>query len=66
MNNIIISGRLTRDPETATLQNGVKRTKAVVRADRVEFIGGGQNTAQNQNDGVKPTLTPADDEDCPF
>ena len=125
MNSIAISGRLTRDPETATLQNGnkyskfslavdrpfqkdktdfidviawektaelverylvkgrqvivqgslqidtyekdgVKRTKAVVRADRVEFIGGGQNTAQNQNDGVKPTLTPTDDEDCPF
>ena len=125
MNNIIISGRLTRDPETAALQSGnkyskfslavdrpfqkdktdfidviawektaelverylvkgrqvivqgslqidtyekdgVKRTKAVVRADRVEFIGGGQNTAQNQNDGVKPTLTPTDAEDCPF
>ncbi len=128
MNSIAISGRLTRDPETVSMQDGnkyskfslavdrpyqkdktdfidviawnktaelverylvkgrqvivqgslqidtyerdgVKRTKAVVRAERVEFIGGNPNTAQNQNDGVKgatPTLTATDDDDCPF
>lgn len=125
MNSIAISGRLTRDPETVSMQDGnkyskfslavdrpyqkdktdfidviawnktaelverylvkgrqvivqgslqidtyerdgVKRTKAVVRAERVEFIGTNPNTAQNQNDGVKPTLTPTEDDDCPF
>lgn len=125
MNNIAISGRLTRDPETVSMQDGnkyskfslavdrpyqkdktdfidviawnktaelverylikgrqvivqgslqidtyerdgVKRTKAVVRAERVEFIGTNPNTAQNQNVGVKPTLTPTEDDDCPF
>ncbi len=125
MNSIAISGRLTRDPETVSMQDGnkyskfslavdrpyqkdktdfidiiawnktaelverylvkgrqvivqgslqidtyerdgAKRTKAVVRAERVEFIGGNPNTAQNQNDGVKPTLTPTEDDDCPF
>lgn len=125
MNSIAISGRLTRDPETVSMQDGnkyskfslavdrpyqkdktdfidviawnktaelverylvkgrqvivqgslqidtyerdgVKRTKAVVRAERVEFIGSNPNTAQNQNDGVKPTLTPTEDDDCPF
>ena len=121
MNSIAISGRLTRDPETVSMQDGnkyskfslavdrtyhkdktdfidviawnktaelverylvkgrqvivqgslqidtyerdgVKRTKAVVRAERVEFIGTNPNTAQNQNDGAKsatPTLTPS-------
>ena len=128
MNSIAISGRLTRDPETVSMQDGnkyskfslavdrtyhkdktdfidviawnktaelverylvkgrqvivqgslqidtyerdgVKRTKAVVRAERVEFIGTNPNTAQNQNDGAKsatPTLTPTEDDDCPF
>lgn len=125
MNSIAISGRLTRDPETVSMQDGnkyskfslavdrpyqkdktdfidviawnktaelverylvkgrqvivqgslqidtyerdgIKRTKAVVRAERVEFIGSNPNTAQNQNDGVKPTLTPTEDDDCPF
>lgn len=125
MNNIAISGRLTKDPSLATIQSGnkyckftvavdrpfqkdktdfidviawdktaelvvrylvkgrqvivqgslqidtyekdgAKHTKAVVRAERVEFIGTNPNTAQNQNDGVKPTLTPTEDDDCPF
>lgn len=128
MNNIAISGRLTRDPETVSMQDGnkyskfslavdrpyqkdktdfidvitwnktaelverylvkgrqvivqgslqidtyerdgVKRTKAVVRAERVEFIGSNPNTAQNQNDGAKSastTLTLTEDDDCPF
>lgn len=132
MNSINISGRLTKDPQAATLQSGtkyckftvavdrpfqkdkadfidviawdktadlvqrylvkgrqvivqgslqidtyekdgVKRTKAVVRADRVEFIGGNPNTAQNQNVGVTDTrdsdinnLKPADYDDMPY
>lgn len=63
---VIVQGSLQIDTYE---RDGVKRTKAVVRADRVEFIGSNPNTAQNQNDGAKtatPTLTPIDDDDCPF
>ena len=63
---VIIEGELRNDTYE---RDGVKRTRAVVRADRVEFIGGNPNSAQNQNGGVKDAsiddLQPSDD-DCPF
>lgn len=51
--------------------NGNKRTVTEVIAESVEFIGGNNNTAQNENVGAKPRpqvdqLQPIDDEDLPF
>lgn len=64
---VIIEGELRIDTYE---KDGVKRTRAVVRADRVEFIGGNPNSAQNQNCGVKDAsiddLQPSDDDDMPF
>lgn len=67
---VIIEGELRIDTYE---RDGVKRTKTVVKADRVEFIGNSQNTAQNQNNGVKQAkdsniddLQPIDDYDMPF
>lgn len=67
---VIVEGELRNDTYE---RDGVKRTKTVIRADRVEFIGNSQNTAQNQNGGVKQAkdnniddLQPIDDDDMPF
>lgn len=52
--------------------NGNKRTVTEVIAESVEFIGGNNNTAQNGNEGAKPTQRPKVDdleeilEDLPF
>lgn len=46
----IVEGELRIDTYE---KDGAKRTRAVVRVDRVEFIGGNQNSAQNQNGGVR-------------
>ena len=63
----IVEGELRIDTYE---KDGAKRTRAVVRADRVEFIGGNPNSAQNQNGGVKDAsiddLQPSDDDDMPF
>ena len=63
----IVEGELRIDTYE---KDGVKRTRAVVRADRIEFIGGNPNSAQNQNGGVKDAsiddLQPSDDDDMPF
>jgi single-strand DNA-binding protein len=51
---------------------GNKRTVTEVIAESVEFIGGNNNTAQNESAGVKPTQRPKVDEleeileDLPF
>ena len=53
--------------------NGNKRTVTEVIAESVEFMGGNNNTAQNENVGAKPTqrpavdkLEPIEEEDLPF
>lgn len=63
----IVEGELRIDTYK---KDGAKRTRAVVRADRVEFIGGNPNSAQNQNNALKDAsidnLQPIDDDDMPF
>ncbi len=68
---VIVQGSLQIDTYEV---DGAKRTKAVVRADRVEFIGSNPNTAQNQNAGATDTMDSdidrlkptADYDDMPF
>lgn len=66
----LVQGALQID--TYQAKDGTKRNRAVVRCDRVEFVGGNGNTAQNRNDGVKDgndiQLTPVDvsQEEIPF
>lgn len=63
---VIVQGSLYIDTYE---RDGVKRTKADVRVDRVEFVGSKENTAQNANNGADGDinrLKPIDDEDIPF